>query len=46
MRLTNAPSVRGSTWPYCCSAPKVLPLRMLPNSQTQAPFTRARVKNG
>jgi uncharacterized protein (TIGR02246 family) len=37
----KAPMVPGPTEPYCASPPKVLPLRMLPNSQTHAPPTLA-----
>ena len=37
----KAPMVPGPTAPYCASPPKVLPLRMLPNSQKHAPPTLA-----
>ena len=37
----KAPMVPGPTAPYCASPPKVLPLRMLPNSQKHTPPTLA-----
>ena len=37
----KAPRVPGPTVPYCASPPKVLPLRMLPNSQKHTPPTLA-----
>ena len=42
----NAPIVPGPTEPYWASCPNVLPLRMLPNSQTQLPPTTAWVQYG
>jgi len=42
----NAPMVSGPTEPYWASPPNVLPLRMLPNSQTHAPETFAWVQYG
>jgi hypothetical protein len=46
MGPAKAPRVPAPTEPYSASPPKVLPLRMLPNSQTHAPPTRAWVQYG
>jgi hypothetical protein len=44
MGPANAPIVPGPTNPYWASRPKVLPLCMLPNSQTHWPATLASVQ--
>src|SRR5260370_41918084 len=45
MGPAKAPRVFGPTAPYCASPPKVLPLRMFPNSQKHTPPTFALEKD-